>query len=80
MPRIPVVTDAEATAELKPAFDAFREERGNVPNMFRTLAHRPAIMTAFRDALQAVLHTGTVPLRTKEMVVVRVSRINQCKY
>ena len=27
-----------ATAEI---FDKFQKERGNVPNMFRTVAHRP---------------------------------------
>lgn len=80
MPRIQPVTDEMAGEDVRPAFEAFRRERGNVPNMFRTLAHRPTLMHAFRNALQTALHDGTVPLRTKEMVVVRVSRINQCKY
>lgn len=80
MPRIqPAPIDA-APPEARPLFDRFQAERGNVPNMFRTLALRPEIMTAFAESLRAVMNTGTLPLRLKEMVAVRVSQLNGCRY
>ncbi len=80
MPRVRPLELDEAPAEAQELFERFRRERGNVPNMFRTLAFRPEVMTAFAQSLRAVLHTGTLPLRLKEMVAVRVSQLNACRY
>jgi uncharacterized peroxidase-related enzyme len=79
-PRIaPMALDA-APPEAKPVFDAFYAQRGNVPNMFRTLALRPEIMTTAAAHMKAILGTGTLPLRLKEMMAVRVSQMNGCRY
>ena len=80
MPRIQPVSIDAAPPEAEPVFARFMAERGNVPNMFRTLAVRPEIMTAFDGALHAVLKTGALPLRLKELVAVRVSQLNECRY
>ncbi len=46
LPRVrPLETDG-APAEARELFERFRRERDNVPNMFRTLALRPEVMTA----------------------------------
>ena len=55
-------------------------KRGNVPNMFRSFAHRPEILKTMIAHLEAVTNTGTVPVRTKELVATLVSRINSCEY
>lgn len=67
----------EKTAEL---FDHFQKVRGNVPNMFRTLAHRPEIMRSMVAHFRAVMETGTVSQKLKELVIVRTSQINRCEY
>ncbi len=54
--------------------------RGNLPNMFRTVAHRPEIFETMIAHFEAILHTGTVPLRLKELVIVRTSQLNRCDY
>lgn len=64
----------------KGIFEDFLRERGNVPNMFRTLAYRPEILNTAFDHFRAVLNTGTLDLRLKELVAVRVSQINECAY
>ncbi len=80
MARIKPLTPQEVDDESKEIFDAFMKQRGNVPNMFRTLAHRPELLkTAFKH-FSTVLNTGTVDIRLKEMVAVRVSQLNQCEY
>ena len=67
----------EPTAEI---YDVYLKERGNVPNMFRTVAHRPEILRTMIAHFRAVMNTGTVPAKLKELVIVRTSQINQCEY
>jgi len=65
------------TAEI---YDTYLKERGNVPNMFRTAAHRPEILRTLIAHFRAVMNTGTVPAKLKELLVVRTSQINGCQY
>jgi alkylhydroperoxidase family enzyme len=67
----------EKTAEI---FDHFQKVRGNVPNMFRTMAHRPEIMRTMVAHFRAVMESGTVSQKLKELVIVRTSQINRCEY
>jgi alkylhydroperoxidase family enzyme len=66
--------------ELRSLYERERGKRGHVPAMFESLAHRPAILETMVAHLDAVTGTGTVPLRTKELVATLVSRINACHY
>ncbi|MDA8345806.1 MAG: hypothetical protein M0Z66_10020 [Thermaerobacter sp.] len=80
MPRIfPLPIDGAPQAA-RPAFERFLQERGNVPNMFRTLARRPEMMETLSQHLHAVTYTGTVPVRIKESLAVYVSLRNSCRY
>lgn len=71
----------EATdASVRPQLEAMYAQRGNVPNMFRTMAHRPEMLRSMLAHFRAVMETGTVPLKLKELLAVRVSQINACDY
>ncbi|HEX9157855.1 MAG TPA: carboxymuconolactone decarboxylase family protein [Syntrophales bacterium] len=48
--------------------------------MFRVYAHRPEILKTMVAHLNAITNTGTVPVKTKELVATLVSRINGCEY
>jgi alkylhydroperoxidase family enzyme len=61
-------------------FDKYFQERGNVPNMFRTVAHRPEYLRTMIAHFRTVMNTGTVPAKLKELCVVRVSQLNHCEY
>ena len=80
MARLSKISPDQAGPELRKVFDAFLRERGNIPNMFRTMAHRPDITTTLAKHFAAVMNTGTVEKKLKEMVAVRVSHINRCDY
>ncbi len=67
----------QPTAEI---FNVYLKERGNVPNMFRTVAHRPEFLRTMIAHFRTVMNTGTVPSRLKELLSVRVSQINACEY
>ena len=80
MPRLSKLSPDQADPETREVFDRFLKERGNIPNMFRTIAHRPEIMKTMTAHVRAVMNTGTVDKKLKEMVAVRVSHINRCRY
>jgi alkylhydroperoxidase family enzyme len=61
-------------------YDHYQKTRGNVPNMFRTVAHRPEILRTMIAHFRAVMETGTVGQKLKELVIVRTSQINSCEY
>lgn len=61
-------------------FETYQRERGNVPNMFRTVAHRPEYLRSMIAHFRTVMNTGTVPTKLKELLTVRVSQINRCEY
>lgn len=78
--RVKRLTPEEATGETKEIFDSYMKERGNVPNMFRTVAHRPDYLRTMIAHFRTVMNTGTVATKLKELLFVRVSQINKCEY
>lgn len=80
MPRISRLERRQVAPELREVYDRFLRERGNVPYFFRTLAHRPEIFRTATAHMQAVLNTGTLPTKLKELVVVRTSQLNCTAY
>lgn len=80
MSRISRVDRSEVTPELAAMFDKIFAQRGNVPNMFRVMAHRPEIFATMQAHFAAVLQTGTVSARLKELIIVRTSQVNQTPY
>jgi len=78
--RIKRLDKTEVTEDVRELYTKVGAARGNVPNMFRVYAHRPEILKTMVAHLNAVTNTGTVPVRTKELVATLVSRLNTCHY
>ena len=79
-PRVRRLTADDVPDSTKRIFEALEKARGRVPNLFRVAAHRPAITEALQRLLAAVMGPGVVDVRLKELLSVRVSRINNCEY
>ncbi len=80
MERIRPLGPGEAGPEMDQLFEELRQRRGDTPNMYRTMAYRPAIARTAAAHLAAIFDTGTVEARLKEMLAVRVSQVNNCMY
>ena len=80
MPRISRLERSDVSPDLRDVYDTFLRHRGNVPYFFRTLAHRPEIFRTAAAHMDAVLKTGTLSTRLKELVVVRTSQLNCTAY
>ena len=80
MPRISRLDKDQVDSDTAKIYDVYQQERGNVPNMFRVMAHRPQIYATMQAHFAAVLNTGTVPTRLKELIIVRTSQVNETPY
>jgi alkylhydroperoxidase family enzyme len=78
--RIRPLDPDEVGPETRALFADLERERGNIPNMTRTMAYRPALAATAAAHLRAIMETGTVERRLKELLAVRVSQVNQCYY
>jgi uncharacterized peroxidase-related enzyme len=80
MSRISRLDRSEVTPEMATLYDKAFAQRGNVPNMFRVMAHRPEIFATMQAHFGAVLNTGTVSTKLKELIIVRTSQVNVTPY
>ena len=80
MSRISRLDRNQVSPEMAALYDKAFALRGNVPNMFRVMAHRPEIFATMQAHFGAVLNTGTVPTKLKELIIVRTSQVNVTPY
>jgi uncharacterized peroxidase-related enzyme len=80
--RFPVPELAAVPDDIREVILAVQEKAGFVPNVFLTLAHRPAEFRAFfayHDALM-LKETGNLSKADREMIVTATSAKNGCLY
>lgn len=80
--RFPVPALQDLPDDIRQMILAVQEKAGFVPNVFLTLAHRPAEFRAFfayHDALM-LKETGNLSKADREMIVTATSARNQCLY
>lgn len=80
--RFPVPELADLPDDIRQVILAVQEKAGFVPNVFLTLAHRPAEFRAFfayHDALM-LKETGSLTKADREMIVTATSAKNNCLY
>ena len=82
MPRLPKISDEEASEDLRRVFDGARELLGFVSNSTRTVAHSPwAVkwLIPFTTAIQRQ-SGGLLDAKTKELAIIRTSAVNTCDF
>ncbi len=80
MARIQRLARNQVSEESGAIYDRYLLERGNVPNFFRTMANRPEIFQTMIAHFEAILYTGTLSTKLKELLIVRTSQLNHCEY
>jgi AhpD family alkylhydroperoxidase len=78
--RIPLLERDQVTPELAVLYDALLQQRGVVPNMFKTVAHTPALAMGFAALLKPLLSDGALPGWYKELVATRMSVLQGSAY
>jgi uncharacterized peroxidase-related enzyme len=78
--RIALLERDQVTPEVANVYDALLKTRGVVPNMFKTLAHTPALALATAGYLKALLSDGALPGFYKELIAMRLSMLLESEY
>lgn len=78
--RIEMLETTGNEPEIQAVFDEVLEQRGNVPNMFRTAGRLPRHFLTMYRHFASVMSRGSVPRKLKELAAVRVSALNGCRY
>jgi uncharacterized peroxidase-related enzyme len=78
--RIPMLERDQVPPELGALYDALLQQRGVVPNMFKTVANTPALALGFAALLKPLLSDGALPGWYKELVATRMSVLQGSNY
>jgi uncharacterized peroxidase-related enzyme len=78
MSRIAVPTREDAPRASQPLLDEVQQRLGVVPNLFRLIAHSPAVLAGFTGFSGAL--TRTLDLKTRERIALAVAQVNGCDY
>ena len=79
-PRIPMLERKQVPEEVGKLYDVLLEQRGVVPNMFKTVAHTPALALGIAAFLKPLLGDGALSGWYKELVATRVAILQGCDY
>jgi len=79
-PRIPLLERDQVSPEVGAIYDALLQQRGVVPNMFKTIAHTPALAQGIAAFLKPLMGDGALPGSYKELVATRVAWLQDCDY
>jgi len=78
--RIALLERDQVTPEIANVYDVLLKTRGVVPNMFKTLAHTPALALATAGYLKALLSDGALRGNYKELIAMRLSVLLSSEY
>jgi len=80
MARVRNVEIHEVPEDVRPVYKRFAEEYGPFLNQVRVFAHRPAALKHIMGLLLDLADEASLPKRTLEIVLVVVSKLNECAY
>lgn len=78
-PRVPPLADADLDEESAQLLESVRID-GKLYNLFGTLANHPELMAGWLPFGKQVLFLSTIPAREREIIILRMSWLNQAEY
>jgi uncharacterized peroxidase-related enzyme len=83
MQRLPKIEKENVSGQFANFYDAVTALLGRVPNFYRTISHAPwlaMLLLPFNAAVQRQWPGSRMSGRIKELVVIKTSHVNGCKY
>ena len=82
MERVQGVAEQDATGLVKEIYEEMKSRRGwaFVPLIWRVMALNPPYLQANWERYQAIMMTGSLDSKVKEMIALTVSMVNRCNY
>lgn len=79
MSRIPTLSIEQAVESARPLLEGVQKRIGFLPNIFKTLAHAPAVLSAYMQHSAALGKTSLTAVEN-ETIALATSQINECDY
>lgn len=79
MPRLKPIESESSTGQVKELLDGVSRKLGMVPNMMRTMANAPAVLSGYLQ-FSGALNRGTLPAKVREQIALAVAEANGCQY
>lgn len=76
---VKLISDEEASPEVKMMFDQIRQQMGMVPPTFRAMANKPDYLKVYLEKMQVVMGSGKLDAKTKLLIALTVSVLNNCE-
>ena len=83
MAALPIISDAEASAEAQVLFEHCTKMLGRTANALRIAAHSPRVAQPLVGFMIAALRqeiSGVLDVKTKTLVILKTSMLNGCTY
>ena len=78
--RIEPLEKDQADAVARAVYDELERRSGRVPNFFKMLGHKPAVLRTFLAFYQTIWEPGALSPKLKELAYLRTSILNGCTY
>ena len=79
MTRIAPIDATRADASLQATLTAVKSKIGMVPNLFKTFAQSPSVLTGYLGLNDALTH-GVLTAQQREIIALAVAQANECHY
>jgi uncharacterized peroxidase-related enzyme len=76
---IPALQDDALSSEQVALLQQTQNKLGRVPNMYRVMAHSPAVLEAYQQ-FAAALTKGSIGAKMMERIALATAEFNQCSY
>jgi alkylhydroperoxidase family enzyme len=76
MPHLPPLGNDEAVVESRSILESLQAKLGQIPNMYRTFAHAPKVLSAAVTMAQAI-RSDLVP-QLRELAYLKVAQLTDC--
>lgn len=76
---VKLVSDEEATPEVKQMFNHIKQQIGMVPPTIRAMANKPEYLKVYLEKMQLVMGPGKLDGKTKLLIALTVSILNNCE-
>jgi 4-carboxymuconolactone decarboxylase len=80
MERLALVGDDQPDPALGATYDFVRSRVGQVPNLYRTLAHAPNLLQGWIDFAWALRNDARTDRALRELVIMRTAQLNETNY
>lgn len=80
MARVPYVEPEHASPLAKSMYDKVQGRFQMQLNIGKVMGHAPELMAPFMDFIMEILKDGKVDWPTKELLILRATRLNECHY